>query len=712
MEQKFVPATKTAHQYQGQINGKTYVVPHSTLDIYKKDGYAKPMRHAIVTSQAHVKNNNPDLNPEEVARVHEHIKNLHGGLEPAKLEEEYDYPDPGPYHPHRAGDMVHYRHGTTGHMKRGEVVKTTDSHVIVQPTGSNYSYKIPHTDVIKNYRLQEEDSMLQEDVFTVTDHKGASHEVSAKDAMDAKKKLVSGHVNGEQIPMTQWHKVRVEKKQLEEASHRGHAAGAEGHKYYLHHAPTGHITSHIFRGRRQDMRTAIKKMNDPTHPSHDPDFEYTEHGIPKNLRERVLTSAESEKKEELVHKLKPKLQSFKSRYGADKGKSVMYAVATKQAKKLAESPGQLDEAVNFMTTYRKNEAQNRHTANIAHLARHFGTKADQDEARFYVDALEKHGHQPHHEAAYRLHQKLYPKALAAHEHEKASGKMSESVEQLDELKRSTLAKYVGKASSSLATSAYSSAMARQHERNVEHPISKAHFGKQADRLEKKTAKRERGITRAASKLAEETVQLDELKMPKFGFAGKLFTTTPRTVAHGVHSMGHEELKGLHKHYQQSPPKSEIQKQQHRSIQKELKRRGNASVSKSQFVKRDLKEAVHAYDVFHNGRNIDTVFYGHHEDPEEVKKSLVNHDNYHPNITVKKVKKTMKEEHSTTHTIVKSVLNEMVTRKHFQQVADVIKAHPDADKRKELAHHHAEIFKKSNPRFDQKRFFDAAGVSGE
>lgn len=55
------------------------------------------------------------------------------------------------------------------------------------------------------------------------------------------------------------------------------------------------------------------------------------------------------------------------------------------------------------------------------------------------------------------------------------------------------------------------------------------------------------------------------------------------------------------------------------------------------------------------------------------------------------------------------MNEAVTRKHFQQVADIIKAHPDAKKRAELAAHHAEIFKKQNPRFDHERFFKAANA---
>lgn len=56
------------------------------------------------------------------------------------------------------------------------------------------------------------------------------------------------------------------------------------------------------------------------------------------------------------------------------------------------------------------------------------------------------------------------------------------------------------------------------------------------------------------------------------------------------------------------------------------------------------------------------------------------------------------------------LDEMQTRKDFQQVADVIKAHPDAKKRQELAAHHAGIFKTSNPRFDSKRFYAAANAT--
>ena len=55
------------------------------------------------------------------------------------------------------------------------------------------------------------------------------------------------------------------------------------------------------------------------------------------------------------------------------------------------------------------------------------------------------------------------------------------------------------------------------------------------------------------------------------------------------------------------------------------------------------------------------------------------------------------------------LDEAVSRKHFQQVADLIKSHDSQEKRKELAQHHASIFKTQNPRFDHAKFMKAAGV---
>ena len=43
----------------------------------------------------------------------------------------------------------------------------------------------------------------------------------------------------------------------------------------------------------------------------------------------------------------------------------------------------------------------------------------------------------------------------------------------------------------------------------------------------------------------------------------------------------------------------------------------------------------AFTVYLRGKHIDTVFYTGNVDRQEVKDSLVNHDNYNPNIIVRK-----------------------------------------------------------------------------
>ena len=55
------------------------------------------------------------------------------------------------------------------------------------------------------------------------------------------------------------------------------------------------------------------------------------------------------------------------------------------------------------------------------------------------------------------------------------------------------------------------------------------------------------------------------------------------------------------------------------------------------------------------------------------------------------------------------LDEAVSKKDFQKVADLLKEIPDENRRAELAKHHVDIFKTQNPRFDQAKFYAASGV---
>jgi hypothetical protein len=67
------------------------------------------------------------------------------------------------------------------------------------------------------------------------------------------------------------------------------------------------------------------------------------------------------------------------------------------------------------------------------------------------------------------------------------------------------------------------------------------------------------------------------------------------------------------------------------------------------------------------------------------------------------------ERSSLEELDESSINEAASRKDFRMVADLIKNIPDEAKRKELAQHHADIFKQQNPRFSHDKFYAAAGV---
>ena len=60
----------------------------------------------------------------------------------------------------------------------------------------------------------------------------------------------------------------------------------------------------------------------------------------EQIEERKLTPGETKKREEVVMSLKKKLGDFRKRYGKDRGKSVMYATATKVAKNMKEDLAQ------------------------------------------------------------------------------------------------------------------------------------------------------------------------------------------------------------------------------------------------------------------------------------------------------------------------------------------------------------------------------------
>lgn len=533
-DSKFQRATKTDTHYTGQINGKTWVVPHAFHGNHDVLHGTKvtPIRHSIMVSPSHVQRNNPTLTPEESARVHSHIKDIHGGQDLSRLanldEEERqqslhlgmtradrvqpskEVPEvktaetrykkthkPVKGTPEYQDERDKYRHAAIaasrkaatiafakkrnlleirnmlneGRPIRGDVFSHHQTLIakktLRMPDAMVHIMGGPNKEESRNHlkkmgwtvkqihdhehaQFAEEVNMVQEHVWTVTDHLGQSHEVEAKDHDEAKKKTVSvGGVHSQGIPMSQWHKVRVSRKNLEESE-------------------------------------------------------------------------------------------------------------------------QLNES--FMSTFHRNEQANRHTENIVHLARHFGTPADHAEAKFYAAELKKHGHNIHHTAQDKIYEKLFPLALAAHH-----------------MKEGFLSFVKNRITASIEKS--------HADHNTERKkLHKSQFVKGAV-----------GPTRLPKAISEEGIeQLDELKMPSrwtnikhaLGSDDRSVKASAHRINYETKNMSDTELHALHKSYGKTdkinPEKTAHGSNQHmqqRAIHREVQRRSSRpkTMDRSQFVKTRVDE---------------------------------------------------------------------------------------------------------------------------
>ena len=100
---------------------------------------------------------------------------------------------------------------------------------------------------------------------------------------------------------------------------------------------------------RTQARIAAKKSEDTARAMH-PKPGVSGYRIEETqIDEKVLTAAETKKKEEIVKSMKDKAADFEKRYPG-RGKEVMYATATKMAKKVAEQAMELQPKTQATTT--------------------------------------------------------------------------------------------------------------------------------------------------------------------------------------------------------------------------------------------------------------------------------------------------------------------------------------------------------------------------
>ena len=79
------------------------------------------------------------------------------------------------------------------------------------------------------------------------------------------------------------------------------------------------------------------------------------------------------------------------------------------------------------------------------------------------------------------------------------------------------------------------------------------------------------------------------------------------------------------------------------------------------------------------------------------------------VLTESVEEEVVEEATEEEVVEEEVVAEGPTRKDFQMVADLLKANPDEEKRKELAKDYCDKFQAMNPRFNKERFMAACGV---
>lgn len=196
--------------------------------------------------------------------------------------------------------------------------------------------------------------------------------------------------------------------------------------------------------------------------------------------------------------------------------------------------------------YKRNETQNRHSENTLLLAKHYGTEDEVSKAQQHLKDNKKAGYNVHYKDNSDLHISLLNRArLAA----KKDGFLHEDIEQLDELKKSTLLKYVKKATGDAVHHARRGGFLRGKDTGLMGPLKD-----DATKHYEKSIKRAVGIGRAASRLAKEGYEtaFDESggEPHKYKVGDKVIAKigphkgAVHQVIH-VHATGHVNIKPLH-----------------------------------------------------------------------------------------------------------------------------------------------------------------------
>lgn len=370
---------KTSHQYQGKINGKTFVVPHGKLDIYS-DKYYKAHSDETITSREHVAQHNPDFSKEEIDAVHAHIKKVHG----TKMNEEKSVFDKHQIkiakqtlkmHPAAVGFM-----GGPDHEESRKILK-------------KHGWS---DEQIKKHELSEE-HLNEEKKFDIY-HKNKYHvsTTQSKTAKEAKEKYLKAYPkhnpNDVKVSLSEGCVEYVEDPSVTADDYREE------------------MLSEMYRTIAAQYAALMKPIPDHIyHHGKDEDL----HAIIAHHRKKAVETAKTDpdaakKHQEHVENAK-KVLIYRKKTATQLREELELNEAFK---KHLTASGEVDhKKVN--TQYKRNENQNRHMENVVLLAKHYGTEDEHATATNHLEDGKKAGHNIHHEENSKLHIALLNKMRKA-----------------------------------------------------------------------------------------------------------------------------------------------------------------------------------------------------------------------------------------------------------------------------------------------------------
>jgi hypothetical protein len=642
-------ALRGSHQYMGKVNGKTFVVPHGKLDIYAKDYYSAHSDDTI-TSREHVKKHNPGFSDEEIDAVHAHVNKEHQ----RKLEESM-------------------------------TLDLNEAKEYITSSG-----EVDHKKVDTQYKRNESQNKHMENAVLLAKHYGTEDEVAT-----AQKHLSDGKKAGHNVHYAENSKLHIDllNKMRKARGQKEIHEEVETPPIHVRSAYTKAYAKHHMKGRTEARNASYAEVE----KKHGPEMT----AKLKAFHDHNEQSISEEKDVFAKHQINIAKKTLRMHPAAA---AVLGGPDHEESRKILKKHGWSDEQIKKHELSEEVEELNESTdTKLKTITSHVGLSRWFDE----VDPVNV-GHISAHHMQHIPSPYSHTPANAVYNWKGNNVIVKETKHKHFEIHSVPKeAKIHG--TSDEATKEYSE-YRKLHEEKKYDIYHKGEY--HVSTTQSKTAKeaKEKYLKAYPKHSADdvkvhlsEDIELDEAHQSDYSWHRELQKSDKPLPGHAYHQSSDSELHQVHSFHS----KKAIEKTR----------------TDPQAAKRHQEYADNAKQVLDYRKktmNEEKLSSAEKEKKEEIVKAMKKdkagfverYGNRAKEVmyaTATKKAKELKENHDSL-SVVKELIHEAAfTRRHFRQVADIIKNHPDPKKRHEMASHHAEVFAKSNPRFDKKRFFDAAGV---